>query len=609
MTADCTGTDRTDFEKYLKELQDKASHAELTEQRLRDARSQVDAQIERFTRIHKYAMDAFAAGSRKNLFVLVAEGAVDIFQVESGAVFSLNLFDNTLVLESECNLPRPTAKIELPPDWVREHELWVFQGHSAGFESPVVNPPWREMGLAHVVFMPLFDNERRLNGVVIGGISSEGERFYDFTPREILSSFMVYVQQMDAIGNTFDALDKARQHAEAKNRFLANLSHEIRTPMNAIIGMVQLAGQTDDLAEMRDYIHQIDLSSVHLLGLLNDVLDISKIEEGKLVLAEEEFNLRDSLTSLLNSVGAGARAKRQELTVEYHGLTLFDLRGDALKLAQVLLNLLSNSIKFTPEGGRIRLDIEELNRDERRAFLKFAVSDTGIGLSPDFLDRIFAPFEQADSGVSRKYGGTGLGLAISQHIVELMGGRIKAENLPGGGSRFSFFVWFEALARKTVSAPAVAQAAPAPILAGKTALIVDDIDINRSIAAAFLKRAGLKSEQAENGQMAVDMFRASPPDHYDLILMDMQMPVLGGIAATVALRALDRADARDVVILAMTANVFKEDVQAALDAGMNGYIAKPIKNEIFLDTIQKALTAKEERAASRAGREAPAPAG
>ena len=578
-----------ELRRLVEELTHKTSLGELTEQRLRNARSQVDAQIDQFTRIHHYAMEAFNAETSEEINTLTAEGVVDIFQVECGAVFSVNLFDDTLLLTGECNLEAPPGPLTLPPDWVKNSEMWNFSHHQAAFEAPAQSPMWLELGLARVIYTPLFDTDRRLTSVIVGGVTEAGERFYDFSPREMLSSFMVFGQQMNAIVNTRAAIDQARSHAEAKNRFLANLSHEIRTPMNAIIGMVQLARKSDDLKEIKEFIGQIDQSSAHLLGLLNDVLDLSKIEEGKLALVDEDFNLKTVIDGLINAISTNAKNKKQTLAVDYHGLNQFNLKGDSLKLSQVILNLLSNAVKFTPENGRVSLDISAINRESGKVFLRFAVTDNGIGLSADFLERAFTPFEQADSGISRKYGGTGLGLAISQHIVELMGGRIKAKNRPEGGASFSFYVWFEISEAVDHHQEVEKEDDEAVDLSGRTALIVDDIDINRSIAAAFLKRLGLTSEQAENGRQALEKFQHSEPGHFDLILMDMQMPVMDGVSATSAIRASQHPDAGRVVILAMTANVFKEDVQAAMAAGMNGYISKPIKSEVFAGAIRQAF--------------------
>jgi signal transduction histidine kinase/CheY-like chemotaxis protein len=571
----------------LGQLRIKTSQAEITEQRLRDARGKVDAQIEQFTRIHQYAMRAFGVNSGDEVHTMSSEGVVDIFQVEMGAVFLVNVFDNQLKLASQCNMDDAPESLALPPDWLKEQQLWKFQRSQASFESPALSPMWKELGLAHVLFAPLFDNEKRLTWLMIGGISQEGERFYEFNPRETLSPFMVFAQQMNGIINNIAAIDRARLSAEAKNRFLANLSHEIRTPMNAIIGMVQLASKSNDLTEINSFVNQIDLSSNHLLGLLNDVLDLTKIEEGKLELVEEVFNLKAVMDNIINSVRTNAKGKNQDLRVNYHSLKNFDLKGDAVKLSQVILNLLSNAIKFTPNEGCIRLNIDEINQEAKRIFVKFEVRDTGIGLSQDFLTRVFTPFEQADSGISRKFGGTGLGLAISQHIVELMGGRIHVENLPEGGAHFYFYIWFDL----PEDLPETTQPAEVegPELDGLTALIVDDVEINRSIAAAFLKKVGVISEQATDGRQALDKFITAERGRYDFILMDMQMPIMDGITATKAIRAAGRPDSTKVAILAMTANVFKEDVQEAMSAGMNGYIAKPIKNEVFLSAIRKAL--------------------
>ena len=589
MDSDQKDLEIAELKEVITSLRVKSSQAELSEQRLRDARSKVDAQLEKFTQIHNYTMKAFAASGADEVFSLAAEAVVDIFQIECGAVFSVNIFDNTLTLESQCNLESDPAPLSLPEDWIKEHGLWQFHHSQASFESPVASQLWQNLGLAHIVFAPMFDNDRRLAAVLIGGISRARELFYEFTPREILSPFIVFTQQINGIVSNMAAINRAQQNAEAKNRFLANLSHEIRTPMNAILGMVQLAQGSNDLSEIQDFIKQIDGSSNHLLALLNDVLDFSKIEENKLVLAEEDFDLKTVVENLIRSVGPNARRKKQSLNVDYRGLSSFCLQGDSLKLSQVLLNLLSNAVKFTPEGGRIDLLINEVNREGERVFLRFEVNDTGIGLSEEFLERIFKPFEQADSGISRKYGGTGLGLAISQHIIELMGGSIKAENKPGGGAGFSFYVWFEVGECAEEETAPVQGETGGHGLEGLKALIVDDVDLNRTIAAAFLKKLGISSVQAGDGRQAAEIFQTSIPGTYDFILMDLQMPVLDGVSATKEIRASDHPDAGNIVILAMTANVFKEDVTSAMKAGMDGYISKPIKMDSFVDTLRKAL--------------------
>jgi len=584
------------FKKELNELAGKASQAELSAQKFRNARNKIDDQLAIFTNIHKYSMMAFDVQSKDELLDIMVEGFVDIFQLEIGLVLKVNLFDNILTLSNSCNFESDIKTIEVSEQWFKEHSLWDFDNQKVGYESPVVDTFWKNLGLAYVVFMPFFDYERQLQKIVVGGITEAGKQFYDFTHKEILSPFMVFCQQMNGINNNYIAMEKVRQHADAKNSFLSNLSHEIRTPMNAIVGMVQLARKSNNKLDIEKYIRQIDISSTHLLGLLTDVLDIAKIEEGKFVLVDSEFDLKEISENIINTVRSSAQNKNQQLHLSFYGLNLSKFKGDAVKLAQVLINLLSNAIKFTPDKGKISLEISELSREDNRSFVDFRVADTGIGLTEDFLKRIFKPFEQADSGISRKYGGTGLGLTISQRIVEMMGGRIKVENIASGGSLFSFCVWFdvqENSLENTGKANGLQDIQPFD-LKGKNVLVVDDIDINRAIAVAFLDELGAKSQEAENGKEAMDMFLQSAENHYDLILMDMQMPVMDGLTATKAIRNSQKSDAKDIVILAMTANVLAEDMQEAIAAGMNAYISKPIKYEVFAATIQNAMSRQEE---------------
>lgn len=574
----------------IEELQAKASRAELAEQSLRNTRNKLDVQLERFTQIHKYTIEAFKAKDFNGLYSIISEGVIDIFQLEVGAVFLTDYVNKKLCVAGSCNLDSLTD-LPLPENLFKEKNLLRGQFKHAIYEAPVTSPIWTEIGLASAVIMPLFDNERKLEGLILGGITLSSQNFYEFTPREIISPFTVFCQQMNGIINNSVAIEKARQSSRAKVRFLANLSHEIRTPMNAITGMVQLAAKSENVKELKDFIKQIDLSSTHLLGLLNEVLDLSKIDEGKLTLDVNPFNLHDTVESILNSVRGGAINKKQNLTVNYKNFQHCHLKGDALRLSQVLLNLLSNAIKFTPAQGTINLEVEEINQSTDKAFFKFSVADTGIGVDSDFLGNLFTPFEQADGGIARKYGGTGLGLAISQKIVELMGSSIKVESKIGTGSCFYFYVWLELCDKQTsavcqVTAP---EETVLPDLAGQGLLIVDDIDINRKICAVFLREFKAKIDQAVDGQEALNMFLQSPVGHYRAILMDMQMPIMDGCTATRAIRDSDRADAKTVAIVAITANAFKEDVQQALDSGMDGYVSKPVKHEVLIKALAQAL--------------------
>lgn len=575
----------------IKMLHDRISHYELAVQNARTIQIRLDEQIDTFTRIHEFGQMAFQAANTDDLAGVISEGVVDIFQLEIGIMFILNTTGDTLIMHGSCNLDEESINVKLPEEWLGNNELWNFKRRRAVWESPVAeNSPWSVFKLAHVIFMPFFNNKRELEGLLLGGISLDRKDFYDFAPNDLTSSFMVYCQQMNGIYNNYLALKQMRIAGEAKSRFMSNLSHEMRTPMNAIIGMVQIAKRNNDIEELKENLEQIHTSSKHLLGLINDVLDISKIEEGKLELSSEPFDLKASLESLLGSVRPNAVVKQQQLEIYYKKLDVCDLIGDSVRLSQVLINLIGNAIKFTPEKGCIRIDVEELSRDAEKVLINFSVTDTGVGIPHESLERIFNPFEQADNSISRKFGGTGLGLSISQRIVELMGGRLAAESQIGKGSRFYFSVWFTPNhAQKDYDCQNIDRELKVPDFNGKTALIVDDIEINREIIKAFLEETGLHFEMAENGEEVVELVKKSEIGHYDLILMDVQMPVMDGYAATKLIRSLKRPDVAGIIILAMTANAFKEDIEQALEVGMNGHISKPVVYETVLETLKFAF--------------------
>ena len=580
-----------ELSQLVKKLQGRISHYELAVQNARTIQMRLDEQIDTFTRIHKFGQMAFQATNPDELAVIIAEGVVDIFQLEMGGMFIISSDGDELITHGCCNIDNEIISIKLPGQWLAQNELWNFKKRRAVWESPISeDSPWSVLKFAHAIFMPFFNNKRELEGVLLGGISIERKNFYNFAPGDFSSSFMVYCQQMNGIYNNYLALKQMQIAGEAKSRFMANLSHEMRTPMNAIIGMVQIGKKSNSITDLKEHLEQINISSKHLLGLINDVLDISKIEEGKLELSNETFDLKATLESIIGTVKPGADAKQQTLEVNCKIMGSNSLIGDSVRLSQVLINLIGNAIKFTPEGGKIRLDIVELSSDAEKVLLNFSVADTGVGIAQESLTRIFKPFEQADNSISRKFGGTGLGLSISQRIVELMGGHLSAESQLDKGSRFYFSVWFKPNQTKgTLNEAGTGEKASAPDFSGKTALIVDDIEINRDIIKAFLEDTGLNFEMAENGEEAFNLVKTSEPWHYDLILMDVQMPVMDGYVATKLIRSLDRPDTGNIIILAMTANAFKEDIEQALEAGMNGHIGKPMIYETVIDTLVKSF--------------------
>lgn len=368
--------------------------------------------------------------------------------------------------------------------------------------------------------------------------------------------------------------DAAEAASKSKTEFLANVSHEIRTPMNAIIGMATIARRSTDLEQIYESLDKLDNASRQLLSIINDVLDMSKIEANKLELHGEDYNFSQMLEDCKNILIDRVEEKHQKLNIRVSDDTPMNLHGDKLRLSQVVINILSNAVKFTPEGGEITVTAAPVSMEGSTARIRISISDSGIGMTQDQLARLFTAFEQADGSISRRFGGTGLGLAISKSIVELMGGEIRAQSAPGEGSTFCF----EFVSGISDSAPLPEETPPQEDqydFTGRTILLAEDMEINREIILALMEGSGAVIENAANGQEAYDMFRAAP-EKYDMIYMDLQMPQVDGYTATRMIRSLDSPAAREVPILAMTANAFAEDIQRCLDAGMNDHISKPI---------------------------------
>jgi len=386
------------------------------------------------------------------------------------------------------------------------------------------------------------------------------------------------------------ASEEAVAASYVKSEFLANMSHEIRTPLNAIIGMTAIARSSDDLERIYDCLRKIEGASQQLMKVINDVLDISKIEAGKFEMARDPFVFADMIGNVKNVIEVRANEKKLRFDVDFDEGIPSVLIGDELRLSQVLLNLLSNAVKFTPEDGSVRFAARRVSRRGGREVIEFLVRDSGIGISQEQQRKIFDAFAQADSGVANRFGGTGLGLPISKSFVELMGGEIFTESSLGMGTCFTAQIPFE------LGDPEFAQRAHGAggerpeerSYAGRALLLVEDVEINREIIVALLEGTGAEIDSAENGQIAIDMFSAAP-ERYDLIFMDIQMPVLDGYFATRAIRALDAPRARTIPIVAMTANAFADDVERCREAGMNDHIAKPIDVEILMGIADKYL--------------------
>jgi signal transduction histidine kinase len=374
------------------------------------------------------------------------------------------------------------------------------------------------------------------------------------------------------------ARELAEQSTKAKSDFLSRMSHEMRTPMNAIIGMTNIALDSDD-PDRREYcLEKIGEASRHLLGVINDILDMSKIESGKFELSEEAFRFRDMLKRVVGVVNFRVDEKNQTLSVMVGDDIPEVIISDEQRLAQVIANLLSNAVKFTPEGGEISIMAAVSAFDGDICRLRVVVTDNGIGISEEQQSKLFRSFEQADGSISRKFGGTGLGLSISKRIVELMGGRIWAESEFGKGSSFIFEINARAGdARERAEEPDEIESVESDdgVFRGKRILLAEDVEINCEVLSSLVEHTEIDIDFARDGREALDMFTAEP-DRYEMILMDIHMPEMDGYEATRRIRASGHENAATIPIVAMTANVFREDIERCKAAGMNDHLGKPI---------------------------------
>jgi signal transduction histidine kinase len=507
------------------------------------------------------------------------------------------IIDNDLT-ESGVNLSTPPIEMESSP-------LLAFGGVAS--TSGLGNYSEGYTGLLSA-FAPVFDESGRV--VAIAGVDIDD--YYIIKTRSNIR--MLTVLMLLALAGVIaggclsmllyrrkehdlaEALERANRASRSKSDFLANMSHEMRTPMNAVIGMTTIARNAGDI-EKKDYcLKKIDEASSHLLGVINDILDMSKIEANKFELSLTEFEFEEMLQKVIDVISFRMDEKHLDFNVCVDKNIPRVLTGDDQRLAQVIANLLSNAVKFTPEGGKIRLDAHFVEEKNDLCTVLIKVSDTGIGISDEQQKRLFMSFEQADSGTSRRFGGTGLGLAISKSIVEMMDGRIWVESKSGEGAVFAFTISVrrcDAPERCGLPQPSVTKPDGDNIgcFDGYRIILAEDMEINREIVLALLEPTALHIDCAVNGEEAVRMF-ADAPDDCDMIFMDVQMPEMDGYEATRRIRSLDAPRAKHVPIVAMTANVFREDVERCLNAGMDDHVGKPIELAEVTEKLRKYLPRK-----------------
>ena len=395
-------------------------------------------------------------------------------------------------------------------------------------------------------------------------------------------------------------LEQAEEESQSKTSFLYQMSHEIRTPMNGIMGMLTLAQEKLDASHpVAQYLTRVEELSDHLLALINDILDMSRIEAGKVELEEKAFSLRSLGNKLYNMFAKNLESRGINYEVNFEDMTIDYVIGDELRISQIIVNFLSNAVKFTQEG-EIIVTFRQMFFQDGNADLMIRVHDTGIGMDPEFINRIFRPFEQEGADTTRKYGGTGLGMAITDQLVKLMSGEIVVKSIPGEGSDFSVFLHLP-VAEGTVPAEQIekentaeeAESEEIEVFRNRRILVAEDNEINAMVAREILEEMGAGIDVAENGQRAVEMFDEKPENYYDFILMDVQMPVMNGRDAAKAIRRLPRKDAGEILIFALSADAFVEDERRSLESGMNGHYAKPVDFEALQQNVGAILREKE----------------
>jgi CheY-like chemotaxis protein/nitrogen-specific signal transduction histidine kinase len=391
-------------------------------------------------------------------------------------------------------------------------------------------------------------------------------------------------------------IEHVRSEEQQKSDFLSTMSHEIRTPMNGILGMITLAKNSiENKEDVLSCLDKANTLSQFLLSIINDILDLSKLESGKVILEHERFDLFECMSRLSELFRATIEGKGICFVTSCEDMDIRYVMGDSLRLMQVLTNFLSNANKYTEKGGEITVVFKQMNKADGRVHMQFRVKDTGKGMDPEFLNRIFKPFVQESSSTTRKYGGTGLGMAIADNLVRLMGGQIVVDTELGRGSEFSAYIPFDIAPGEQSLDDSVSESDMngSVSLEGMRILMAEDNEINAEIACELFKMEGAELEIAKNGKIAVEKFEKCEDGYYDIIFMDIQMPEMDGWTAAKTIRAMDREYAKTVPIFALSANAFTEDKRHSVEIGMNGHVSKPIDFDELKKVLAKVMPAKK----------------
>ena len=480
---------------------------------------------------------------------------------------------------------------EIVPTW----ESTLCRGKCVNSIVKNLLPAEREQmmrqGIVSVLAVPLFVKDMFWG--FVGFDDCVNERVFSKMEESTLGSGAMLIAaalfRNEITNDLIVAKDDALSSSRAKSSFLANMSHEIRTPMNAIIGMTTIAKNATSPQKINECLSEISIASTHLLGVINDILDVSKIEAEKFELALDEFDFTETIKKICTITADSIKRKNQIFELECDPAIPKRLIGDDLRFSQVITNFLSNAIKFTPEYGKIRLEAQLAADNGDEVELMVAITDTGIGITPEQQQNLFTAFEQADRSTSRKYGGTGLGLVISKNIITQMGGKVRVISEFGKGSRFEFNAFLgKGSDEETYVEHPTGELTEKFDYTDKCVLLVEDLEINREIIISLLEDTNIEIDCAENGLIGSDMF-LNNQDKYDLIFMDIQMPLMDGFDATKKIRAINTSKAKSIPIIAMTANAFKEDVEKCRACGMDDHIAKPIDFNLLLEKISKYL--------------------